>query len=238
MIDPLRDLLAPLSARPAVTEAAPIIAQAVRPVRFSTGLRRQWKEARTEASIRALARAYEERRQPVPDLRSHLVDAGELDEPQASLWRCHCDAVEMMPDLNTMAGQSPTNLSARTVLARLYRDAHHDVSATDDVALTVALAQSSAPAVLRLSLIIAQWAGPTAVRDSFARWFMTSSGLEPTGLALPAWDDIDLSPYRQGTVEGIDHLVGAVTEAIVASMSEANLISRSILAGRPDTDYI
>lgn len=242
MID---DLLRPLAGLAQVTDGSARIAQAVRPVRFSTGLRRGWKEARVEASVRAIALDLRRDGAPVPDLRTQIVENGRPDEDRAqAIWLAHSDAVGAMADLNSTEVPRRGH-SAAKVLSNLRRDVGLELvppapGVEND--LIVALSESGEPALLRVAIMVGQWRGTddcreAIVRDAYVRWFLTDCGLDPTGLALPDWDELDLDPYLQGTRAGMGEWISHVERAIVDSMSEALAISTSVLAGRTDTDY-
>lgn len=243
-----------LSDLSAISSGSQRIASAVRAVRFSTGLRRGWKEARVEASVHWVCRATGA--DPM-QVRQQVADTGEPESWElAGLWRAHTDVVGAMGDLNDRWA-SPRRHSPRTMLARIRRDlvsAHPDVNErhragilaldegrAQDMILDVA--DWPGPGLLVVAVILGQWlarplnvTGDAWARDAFLRWYLTDSGMEPTGIAVPdlASAGQHLDVYTAGTRSGMNDWIEAVTDIIVESMTGAHQLSRSILAGRTD----
>ncbi|MDO5724417.1 MAG: hypothetical protein Q4P33_08510 [Flaviflexus sp.] len=256
----LTSLLTQLGESPQIKAAAADVAGAVRSVRFSTGLRRSWREARTEASVHCVCSSLHAAGITVyPDtIRREVVDLGEPASWQArGAWRAHADVMDHVPPLNTRDVAPRPAPSAAAMLARLRRDvasthpdpavrAHAGIasgSAGDAERLLANIASANAPALVVLAVLIGQWlsdppglVGDGIVRDAMVRWVATSRGFEPTGTAVidtAALGEM-LHHYRSGTPEGMAIWVGAVSRAYVTAMSGALAISQSILAGRTD----
>lgn len=261
MADPL--LAATLDALAELPEAAAgaaRVSQAVRSVRFSTGLRRGWQEARTEASIlwvRADCCSHGIDTS-AKELREQVARFGEPQSPLASAsWRCHSDAVADMPPLNTTGTAPASHVSVRTMLARLHRDAgsahpDEDVRSSAGIlspkdaerqSLLVQVGEARGPALVTVGVLLGQWlmsplsvATDSTIRDSFVRWLGTVRGFEPTGTAV--LDMTDLTEhhglYTSGTAEYMDRWLKKVADAYVDAMTRSLQISQSILAGRTD----
>lgn len=256
----LTALLTQLGESPQIKAVAGDVAGAVRSVRFSTGLRRSWREARTEASVHCVCASLRAQGLNVhPDtIRREVVEGGEPTSWQArGAWRAHADVMDHVPPLNTTDSAPRPAPSAAAMLARLRRDvgsAHPDPDVRERAGIATGaagaaerllaeIAGASGPALIAISVLIGQWLsdppgmeGDGIVRDAMVRWVATSRGFEPTGTAVidtAALAD-SLPAYRSGTPEGMDEWVGAVGRAYVEAMTGALAISQSILAGRTD----
>lgn len=257
---PLVTALKTLGKLPEASAGAARVSQAVRSVRFSTGLRRGWEGARTESSIRwVLADC---RRSGIDvtakTLREQVAWQGEPEERVAAAsWRCHSDAVAEMPPLNTKDLAPPSHRPVRAMLASLHRDAgstdpqddvreEAGILSEEDAAkqeLIIEVAEANAPGLIVLSVLAGQWImqplsvdADRTIRDSFIRWLGTVRGFEPTGTAVLNLDSLEsqIALYSAGTQEGMDAWIGAVADVYVDAMSESLRISQSVLAGRTD----
>lgn len=251
-----------LATLPGVQECGTRVAQAVRSVRFSTGLRRGWEGARAEASVRWVLRecAMLGRDVTAQALREQIAWRGDPDDPvAAAAWRCHSDAVNSMPPLNTKDTAPPRQVPMRALLAGLHRDAASTQESNSErnaagilspsdlnrQELLMAIAESKAPAIVVLSVLLGQWLtdpltvpGDSFIRDSFVRSLATSRGLEPTGIAVLDIQSLrdGLAHYERGDSEGMVAWFTLVADSFVDAMSEALRISQSVLAGRTDPE--
>lgn len=259
---PLMAALDSLAELPEAAAGSARVSQAVRSVRFSTGLRRGWEAARTEASIlwvladcRAAGIEVSAK-----DLREQVAWSGEPHEPIASAsWRCHSDVVADMPPLNTTGTAPAAHASVRTMLAGLHRDAassHPDEAVragagilspvdTDRQDLLIQIAEARGHGLVTVAVLLGQWltspltidADPV-IRGSFVRWLGTVRGFEPTGTAVldmaKLVSQADL--YASGTAEDMNSWLAAVADSYVDAMTRSLLISQSILAGRTDPE--
>ena len=109
----------------------------------------------------------------------------------------------------------------------------------------MAIAESKAPAIVVLSVLLGQWLadpltvpGDSFIRDSFVRSLATMRGLEPTGTAVLDIQNLrdGLAHYEQGDREGMAAWFTLVADSFVDAMSEALRISQSVLAGRTDPE--
>ncbi|MBM9432304.1 hypothetical protein [Flaviflexus equikiangi] len=251
-----------LATLPEASAGAARVSQAVRAVRFSTGLRRGWAEARTEASIQWVVNDYRASGGEISTrtLREQVAWLGEPSAPRASAaWRCHSEVVADMPPLVTKDTAPAPHASTRTMLARLHRDAssaHPDMSvrqragilSTEDSVrqdLLLDIAESAAPGLVTIAVLLGQWLsqplsaeGNATIRDSFVRWFATVRGFEPTGTAVLDIKTLEshLSDYESGSSAGMDAWLGHVADMYVSAMTRSLRISQSILAGRTDPE--
>ncbi|QQO79021.1 Fic family protein [Actinomyces sp. HMT897] len=123
-------VLRALAAQPRVVRAQEALDEATAALRWNEALRRRWREARAEASVRCAVASGAVEGAPVPAslLREHVA-AADLTRPTsadpaldavAGIWRAGTRLVAWMPDLR--GDLRPTQPSARTLLATLHRD--------------------------------------------------------------------------------------------------------------------
>lgn len=255
---PLARALGVLADLPEATAGAARVAQAVRSVRFSTGLRRGWEAARTEASIHWVISDCSAMGIDVgaKELREQIARDGEPALARAAAaWRCHSDVTADMPPLNTKDTAPAPHASVRAMLAGLHRDASSvdpvrrdraAILSAEDTArqeLIVDIAEAPAPALIVLATLLGQWLidpltvqEDALVRGSFLRWLGTVRGFEPTGTAVldlvGVADRVD--SYAAGTPAGMAEWLTVVADMYVEAMNTSLLISQSILAGRTD----
>ncbi|WP_182353905.1 hypothetical protein [Flaviflexus huanghaiensis] len=255
---PLVGALSTLGQLPEASAGTARVAQAVRSVRFSTGLRRGWEAARAEASIHWVVSDCRAANFDVSatELREQIARNREPEHPRAAAaWRCHSDATADMPPLNTQDRAPSPPSTVRAMLAGLHRDASSvdpgrregaAIFSVDDAArqeLIIDIAEAPAPAIVTLSVLLGQWLldplvarEDSLVRDSFVRWLGTIRGFEPTGTAVLdlAGLSTKLDSYGAGTPAGMSDWMSAVADTYVEAMNTSLRISQSILAGRTD----
>lgn len=256
----LRGLLEQLGESPQVRAAMADVSGAVRAVRFSTGLRRSWREARTEASVQCVRAtlAGHGLKIDAKQLREQIVERGEPTHwKAAAAWRAHADVIDHLPPLNTRDAAPTGGPSAVAMLARLRRDAAsthpNDLvreragialgPAGDKERLLADIADTPGPAIVVLSVLIGQWLsdppgleGDEIVRDAMVRFLATTRGFEPTGTAVISTASLlpSIDLYTRGTGEAMDAWISEVARTYVEAMTGALAISQSILAGRTD----
>ena len=257
---PLVAALDSLAELPEAGAGSARVSQAVRSVRFSTGLRRGWEAARTEASILWVLADTQAAGKTISsqELREQVAWSGEPQDPLASAsWRCHSDAVDDMPPLNTTGTAPAAHASVRAMLAGLHRDAgssHPDeairasagILSADDAGrqeLLMQIAEAKGNGLVTVAVLLGQWlTSPLAIdtdsviRGSFTRWLATVRGFEPTGTAVLDMAGLEEKAdlYAAGTAVGMNSWLGAVADSYVEAMTRSLLISQSILAGRTD----
>lgn len=254
----VQQAISALSDLPSIAPGAQRVTSAVRGLRFSTGLRRAWKEARTEASVRYISLHV-----PQVSLSSIRHEIVENSEPtgwqEQGIWRVHADVVDAMYDLNR-SDTTRVDITARTMLSRLYRDAHSThpdpnirqnaglltAEASADAELLVAMMESEGPGLLATSLIVGHMLdrpqpliGYPWVRDAVIRWFLNIRGIEPTGtLVLDHRDFLThLDEYRSGSRQGMDRWITHVVDVLVEATTGGLELANSILAGRTDPEF-
>lgn len=259
---PIDGALSALAQLPAAGEGAARVAQAVRSVRFSTGLRRGWEAARVESSVLWVLADCRSAGIDVTakELREQIAGQGEPELALAAAsWRCHSDVTADMPPLNTRDTAPAAHAQVKAMLAGLHRDAasaHPDPAvrsgagllSDEDAArqeLLIRIAESSAPGLVTMAVLLGQWLIdplpiPTdaVIRGSFLRWLGTVRGFEPTGTAVLDLGraEAGLDSYAAGTADGMSGWLTIVTDLYVDAMSRSLRISQSILAGRTDPE--
>lgn len=239
-------------------------------LRFAEGLRRRWEEARAEAAVQEAAHIsfLEGGRVPAEEIRALATQpVDDMDPAEAytlGIWRAAWRVQQSLPALNRRVGGAPkAPLGPAAVLGTIHKDvcsylvaAGHMGSASvaipDDpgavAAVIGAYRDSSVPALDRCSLmwqtmvsrrVFHVGATPTAIL--FVKWFLATSGVEPTAVSvLSGWAAINRNRYvnavkgEAGTAQEaqLGELWREITaESLIEGCSLGEGIARAVQAG-------
>ncbi len=239
-------------------------------LRFAEGLRRRSEEARAESAVQEAAHIsfLEGGRVPAEEIRALATTTiGHLGPGEAyamGIWRAAWRVQQSLPPLNARKGRAPTaQPSPAAMLGTIHRDIcsylvagrHMDsakvaIPSNPRAIATVigAYRDSSAPALDRCALM---WrtivreevfeVGTTPAAILFSKWFLATSGVEPTAVSvLSGWAAANRNRYVEAVQGDADSAQatrlaelwwGIVAQSVIDGCDLGEGIARAVQAG-------